>query len=53
MNVWLGNLRMNVAKEVKWIKTIHHMCNSCGSFSTGCETKIAYLSIVQHPNVMF
>ena len=28
MNVWLGVLCMNLAKEVKWIKTIHYMCNS-------------------------
>ena len=28
MNVWLGVLSMNIAKEVKWIKTFHYMCNS-------------------------
>ena len=28
MNVWLGVLCVNLAKKVKWIKTIHYMCNS-------------------------
>ena len=44
---------MNLAKEVKWIKTIHYMCKSGGSFSTDCETKIASFTNFQHPNVMF
>ena len=34
-NVCTGALCMNLAEEMKWIKTIHYMCNNCGSFGIG------------------
>lgn len=42
MIVCSGVLCMNFAKEVKWIQTIHYICNNCGIFSYGYEKTFAH-----------
>ena len=53
MNLCFGVSCMNLAKEVKWIKRFHYMCNNCESFGIGYEKTFASLANVQYYNVMF
>ena len=39
---------MNLAKEVKGIKTIDYMCNNGGIFGNGYQKTFASLKIVQY-----
>ena len=44
MNACLRVVRMNIANEVKRMKTIQYMCSSCGTFCNGDEKTFASLA---------
>ena len=44
---------MNLAKDMKYIKTNHYMYNNCGSFGIGYEKTFTSLTNVQCYSVMF
>ena len=44
---------MNLAKEVKGIKTLHYTCDNWGIFDSGYKETFASLANVQYYNVMF